>query len=156
MSAEELIRKFYHGSYKINSHGYFACPLYDDKIHEDDEICKFFIRNEGSALSEEEFKHSWSYVSLVHENTYQNILEMCRSKISTISKVDQFEKTFDVIALSFGTLNKLASVWSNTNMPSVEFIGKFKSELESLEKQVIEIVKPVVETSTNPTSFSNL
>ncbi|CAF2104888.1 unnamed protein product [Rotaria magnacalcarata] len=135
MSAEELIRKFYHGSYKINSHGYFACPLYDDKIREDDQICKFFVRNEGRTLSEEEFKHFWSHVSLVHENMYQNILEMCRSKISTISKIDQFEKTFDVIASSFGTLNKLASAWSNTNMTSVEFMGKFKSELESLEKQ---------------------
>ncbi|CAF3185677.1 unnamed protein product [Rotaria socialis] len=69
---------------------------------------------------------------------------------------NKFEKTFDVIASSFGTLNKLASAWSNTNMTSVEFMGKFKSELESLEKQVIEIVKPVIETSTSPTSFSNL
>jgi hypothetical protein len=33
---------------------------------------------------------------------------------------------------------------------------KFKAELTALEKQVIEIVKPVVETNTSSASFPNL
>jgi hypothetical protein len=46
--------------------------------------------------------------------------------------------------------------WSNSEMNAAEFIQSFKSELASLEKQVVEIVKPIIETNTSHTSLPNL
>lgn len=108
MSDEELIRKFYYGSYQISkcknflmsvavvmfcfhldSNGYLACPLYDERKTEDNQICHFYIQNQNADLTDEEFTCFWSHVQNAHPDTYLNILQMCQSKISNISKVNQ-------------------------------------------------------------------
>ncbi len=60
------------------------------------------------------------------------------------------------IGCTFANLNKLVSVWRSTDLNHMEFITKFKSELTFLEKQVVDIVKPMIETNTTTTLFSNL
>jgi hypothetical protein len=72
-----------------DSCGFFACPLYDENKTQDEQICKFFIRNQDDTLTADQFRHFWSHVEVQHENIYMNILEMCRSKMSTISKTNQ-------------------------------------------------------------------
>ncbi len=68
---------------------------------------------------------------------------------STCTTHIYIEKNFDIIGSTFGNLNKLASAWTNININGVEFISILKSELASLEKQVVEIIKPIVETNIN-------
>jgi len=108
MSDEELIRKFYYGSYQISkydnflmnvavvvfcfhsdSKGYLACPLYDERKNEDNQICSFYIQNQSADLTDEEFACFWSHVQNVHPDTYLDILKLCRSKIPNISKNNQ-------------------------------------------------------------------
>ncbi|CAF1044031.1 unnamed protein product [Adineta ricciae] len=106
MSENELIQKYYHGSYKTNSHGSVICPLYNEKKNEDDQICKFFVENDGDSLTPEQFEYLWTHVKSRHEDTYRDILKMCRSKIVDVSKTNQYDNLMDTITLSSSNLNK--------------------------------------------------
>ncbi|CAF1362360.1 unnamed protein product [Adineta ricciae] len=112
MSENELIRKYYHDSYKTNSHGFIVCPLYNEKKNEDDQICKFLVENDGDSLTPEQFEYLWSHVKSRHEDTYRDILKMCRSKIVDVSKTNQYDNLMDTIAFpgrSFRRLDPLKS-----------------------------------------------
>ncbi|CAF1354957.1 unnamed protein product [Adineta ricciae] len=114
MSENELIQKYYHGSYKTNSHGSVICPLYNEKKNEDDQICKFFVENDGDSLTPEQFEYLWTHVKSRHEDTYRDILKMCRSKIVDVSKTNQYDNLMDTITLSSSNLNKPSTVSRHT------------------------------------------
>lgn len=120
MSNDELLRKFYIGSYKtsklwpfwrrqvvlyfiysyLDSHGFFACPLYNENKTESEQLCNFFVENEGESLNDDEFRIFWSHVQVVHEGEYNDILKNCRSKIrSNISHETQVRHLFSKICL---------------------------------------------------------
>ncbi len=73
----------------LDSRGCFAYPLYDENKKEADQICNFFVQNQGDSLSSEEFQMFWSHVQVIHEHDYLNIPEMYRSKMADISRMIQ-------------------------------------------------------------------
>lgn len=104
MSTEEILPKYYHGSYKSSMFGNYrkiasvnvsylfsdcrggvVCPLYD----ETNQTCQFYVEIQGDSLNPAEFETFWSHVRTNHEDTYVEILEMCRSKASDMSTMNQ-------------------------------------------------------------------